>query len=155
MALNTPRAAKVAGGWLGICVAFTGGFEAYKTHAYKDPIGVVTVCAGETRGVRMGDIYTMAQCREMLATRLLEFDQGVRSCVPGVIPDPTRAAFVSLAYNIGVRGFCKSSTARLWNAGEKAAACTAMLKFNRAGGIVFKGLTRRREAERVLCMEGV
>lgn len=142
-------------GWAAIAVAFTGGFEGWRQNAYRDPIGVVTICAGETRNVKMGDTHTMDECRAMLANRLVEFDAGVRACVPGVLPDPTRAAFVSLAYNIGTGGFCKSSVVRLWNAGAKSAACDAMLKFNRAGGIVFPGLTRRRQAERDLCREGV
>lgn len=68
--------------------------------------------------------------------------------------DETYAAFLSLSYNIGSAGFCKSSVARLWNAGETRAACDAMLEFNRAAGITMPGLTRRRTQERVLCLKG-
>ncbi|AJC78375.1 phage-related lysozyme-like domain-containing protein [Rhizobium etli bv. phaseoli str. IE4803] len=33
--------------------------------------------------------------------------------------------------------------------------CEALLKWNRAAGITFPGLTRRRQKERAFCLEGV
>jgi lysozyme len=44
---------------------------------------------------------------------------------------------------------------RLINAGQTRAGCDALMKWNRAAGIVFPGLTRRRAAERELCVEGL
>jgi lysozyme len=145
-----------AAGAMALAVGLVGGFEGLRQKAYQDfsPAKVWTVCYGETKGVKRGDTYSKAECDEMLAGRLVEFQHGVAACVEGPLPAPTEAAFISLAYNIGVGGFCKSSTLRLWNAGNKREACNAMLKFNRAGGVVWPGLTRRREAERQLCLEG-
>lgn len=152
MKLQAPG--KRSAGAMAIAVVFVAGFEGIRQNAYRDPIGVVTVCAGETQGVKMGDRYTLEECRAMLARRLGEYYDGVRGCVTAPMSDPQAAAFTSLAYNIGVGAFCKSSVVRNFNAGNVRDACNSMLKFNRAGGIVFPGLTRRREQERKLCLEG-
>jgi len=138
-----------------LAVTIIGGFEGLRQTAYSDSIGVPTICYGETKGVHLGDHKTKAQCDAMFVVRLDEFASGVETCVHRPMSDRTEVAFVSLAYNIGIGGFCKSSVARLYNAGEKHAACDAMLHFNRAGGVVFPGLTRRRESERRLCLEGL
>lgn len=141
----------------GLAVAVVGGFEGLRQVAYRDVVGVPTVCYGETRGVRMGDRHTRPECDAMLLKRLGEFAAGVERCTPSAVtmPDARYVAHVSLAYNIGVSAYCKSSVSRLENAGQTAASCDAFLKWNRAGGVVFPGLTRRRQAERALCREGL
>ena len=68
------------------------------------------------------------------------------------MPMRRQVAMVSFAYNVGVGAYCGSSVARLLNAGQTRAACDALLKWNKAGGVVFPGLTRRRQAERELCL---
>lgn len=142
---------------LGIAVGLVAGFEGIRQNAYLDPIGVPTVCAGETKGVKLGQHYTVEQCNTMLEGRLVEFWAEAEKCVPflGDMPPARQAAVVSLSYNIGSRAFCKSSAARLLNMGEVKAGCDAFLKWDKAGGITFKGLTRRRQAERELCLKEV
>lgn len=147
----TPRK---AAGWAAIAVVVVGGFEGLRTVAYRDPVGIPTVCFGETLGVRMGDRYTVEECRAMLADRLVEFDAGIRPCLAQPVPDPTRAAFVSFAYNIGIGGFCKSIVARLWNNGDRVGACDALLRYVYAKGIKLPGLVKRRQQERALCLQG-
>lgn len=142
---------------LATCVPLVGGFEGLRQTAYPDPATrgkPWTVCYGETKGVQPGDRHTVAECKAMLATSLESYADGVGRCVTRPMPDAVEAAFISLAYNIGTGAFCKSSAAHLWNAGDERAACDAMLKWNRAAGVVFPGLTRRREAERDLCRKG-
>lgn len=140
-----------------LAIAVVGGFEGLRLNAYRDVVGVPTVCYGETRGIRMGMKFTKPECDEMLLKGLDEFAEGVEKCVPSAktMPEKRYIAHVSLAYNIGVGGYCKSSIARLQNAGQTRAACDFFMKYNRAGGIVFPGLTRRREAERKMCLEGL
>lgn len=147
------RAAVIA-----ICVPLVGGFEGLRQTAYPDPATKGppwTVCYGETKGVKRGDHHSVAECKAMLASSLEGYADKVEACITRPMPDAVEAAFISLAYNIGTGGFCKSSVARLWNDGHGRSACDAMLKFNRAAGIVFPGLTRRREAERALCLKGI
>lgn len=145
-------------------VALVGAWEGLRTSAYRDPIGIPTVCYGETRGVKMGDKYTVAECKEMLGDGLADFEQGIRRCLkaPDRIPDKSYVAFLSLAYNIGQGGFCKSSIARYanryadsGNMGDLAEACNRLRLYNKAGGRVLRGLVRRRAEERLLCLEGV
>jgi len=140
-----------------LCTTTVGGFEGVRTTAYPDPATSRepwTVCYGETEGVKRGDTYTLQQCREMLTKSLEKYALRLEGCISRPMPDTTYAAFLSLSYNIGSGGFCKSSVAREWNAGHSRAACDNLLKFNKAAGITFPGLTRRRTQERALCLQG-
>ncbi|WP_414832178.1 lysozyme [Afifella sp. YEN Y35] len=140
-----------------LAVGFVGGWEGKRNVAYRDIVGVPTICFGETRGVKMGDTATDAECATMLGDGLVEFEAGMRSCLrdPDAIPDESYVAFLSAAYNIGQRAFCRSSMARRWNAGDLRGACDALLMWNKAGGRVIRGLVNRRKAERELCLEGL
>lgn len=146
----------VAAGTVGLaalCVQFIGGHEGLRTRAYKDVVNVSTICYGETRNVQMSDRYTKEQCDEMLLKRLDEFGDKLEACIYRPMTQGQYAAFLSLSYNIGSGGFCKSSAAREFNAGNTRDACNALLRFNRAGGRVVAGLVKRREAERKLCLK--
>lgn len=130
--------------------------------AYLDIVGVPTACDGITKGVKMGQVYTEAQCAELLERELVIHARGVMNCTPGLRPEhlaPQRAAAVSLAYNIGVAGFCRSTAARRFNAGNIRGGCDAFLAWNkgRVNGVLrpIVGLTRRRERERAMCLRGL
>ena len=140
-----------------LAIGFIGGWEVLRTKAYRDVVGVPTVCFGETRGVKMGDTYTVDECKAMLGDALIEFEAGMRKCLrnPDKIPDKTYVSFLSLAYNIGNGAFCKSSVARLANEGNLKEACNRILAFNKAGGKVVQGLVNRRKEERKLCLAGL
>lgn len=144
---------------LAAMVALIGGYEGLRTVAYPDKLadGIPTVCYGETRGVHLGDSYTVEQCKVMLGQGIIEFSAGVDRCLtsPAKVPDKPYAAFVSLAYNIGTRAFCGSTVARKANAGDIRGACNAIPLWNRAGGKVVQGLVNRRADEQRLCLEGV
>lgn len=138
-------------------IALVSGFEGLRTYAYQDPIGIPTICFGETRGVKMGDHKTPAECKDMLASRLIEFETRIRKCLasPDTIPDNAYTAFLSVSYNIGTAAFCRSSMAQRANHGDIKGACDALLMWDRAGGFRLPGLTKRRQAERALCLRGL
>lgn len=121
---------------------------------YKDPIGIVTACAGHTKTAMLGKPYTKPECEALLASDLVEHAEGVLKCTP-VLRGRTYqlAAAVSLAYNIGVGAYCKSTAARQFNAGNFAEACAAFELWNKAGGQVLPGLVSRRQTERAICEE--
>lgn len=148
---------KKSGTLMAAAVALVGTWEGVRTVAYKDIVGVPTVCFGETRGVKMGDRYTMDECRAMLGDALVEFETGMRKCLnaPDGIPDKPYTAFLSLSYNIGTGAFCGSTVARRANAGDLKGACNAIPAWNKAGGKVVKGLVSRRAEERAICLEGL
>lgn len=150
------RAGRSAG-WLGAALVVVAAFEGLRTEAYRDVVGVPTICYGETQGVRMGDTATTAECQTMLAERVAEFDAGLTRCLPALptLPDRTRAALASWAYNVGLGNACKSTLVRRANAGDLAGACNELPRWNRAGGKVVRGLTRRRAEERAMCLAGL
>lgn len=135
-------------------VAFVAGWEGLWLVAKRDIVGVPTVCFGETRGVELGDTYTKEQCQVMLGDALVEFEQGMRSCMvnPDGVPDGAYIAVLSWSYNVGTGAACKSTLMRKLNAGNITAACDELLKWDRAGGRKVRGLTNRRKAERELCL---
>ena len=140
-------------GWLAIAIAVVGAYEGLSLTAYPDIVGVPTICYGETKNVKLGQTATKEQCDSQLSARLVEFNQGVESCVTRPMRDNERVAFVSLSYNIGVAAFCKSTVVRRFNAGDKTGACDAILMWNRAGGNVVQGLVNRRQKEREICLK--
>jgi lysozyme len=148
---------KKFGAVLAVVVGITGSWEGLKTAAYYDPVGIPTICYGETRGVEMGDTATVAECKAMLAGRLIEFATGLDNCLTAedTIPDLTYGAFVSWTYNVGLGAACKSTLVKKANAGDLVGACNELPKWNRAGGIVWLGLVKRREDEQRMCLEGV
>lgn len=142
----------------GMAAAVVGGFEGLRQTAYPDPATrgpPWTVCYGETAGVKRGDYHSVAECKAMLVASLQKYANGIERCVKVPMPDTRYVALVSFAYNVGTGGACGSSAVRLINAGRTRDGCDALLKWNRAAGIVFPGLTRRRQQERALCLEGL
>ena len=138
-----------------IVVPFVGGFEGLRQTAYPDPAShgkPWTICYGHTAGVTRGERESISQCKELLLADLDKEAGGLDSCITHPTTDGQAVAFLSLAHNIGIGGVCHSSVARDFNAGRVKEACDDLLKFNRAAGIVFPGLTRRRQAERRLCL---
>ncbi len=136
--------------------------DAPKLHcAYRDIVGVPTLCYGETKGVRLSDRATDNQCRRKLVRRLTDdFRQGLHQYfstetkVSRLTPGRD-AAYVSLAYNVGIRGAGRSTATRRLNARNIRGGCEALGWWNKAGGRVVRGLVRRRADETALCLKGL
>lgn len=140
----------------GLCCGTLQTLEGTKLVAYRDVVGIPTACTGETKGIRMGMRFTRTECDAMLLKRLTEdFAPAMEACTRQPMGDDQYAANLSLAYNIGVGAYCKSSVVRHWNAGDRRASCNAFMLYDRAGGRVIAGLVKRREYERALCLKGV
>jgi lysozyme len=136
-------------------LAFIAGWEGTETTVYQDVLvpAVYAVCNGHTvPASAMGEVWTEERCVETLAADTKEHGERLLSCVAVDASRNTIAAFTSLAFNVGTGAVCKSTAIRLLNAGKHAEACNAILAWNRAGGRVVKGLVKRREAERKLCL---
>lgn len=134
--------------------------EGCKLTAYLDEVAdppVWTIgygCTGPE--VYRGLTITQTQAEEMLATRLAqEFEPGVLAAIG---PAPTTQsqfdAMISLAWNIGVGAFAKSTVARLHKAGDYAGAALAFELWDHAGGRVNEALLRRRKEEASLYLSG-
>jgi lysozyme len=124
--------------------------------AYRDIVGVVTICDGDTANVRMGLTVTEAECRRRLEDQIINHAEPVLTCIPTLRGRPYQLVpAVSLGYNVGVSAMCHSTAARLFNAGQWRAGCDAMKRFNRAGGRVIRGLDLRRRREWQVCVTGI
>lgn len=149
----------MAGGAIAIALAMAAPivskWEGTRTDPYRDIVGVWTVCTGETR-VTMRR-YSAAECDALLRRALAQdYAPAVLRAVPALADRPHQlAASISLAYNIGARGFARSTVARRFNAGDWRGGCDAFLMWSRAGGREVRGLVRRREDERRVCMTGL
>ncbi|MBO6858491.1 lysozyme [Roseibium sp.] len=151
------RKTRLAGTAGAAAIALVGMWEGLRLTAYRDIVGVPTVCYGETLGVKIGDKHTKVECDAMLLASLQKHEAGMRKCLkdPDGIPERSYVAFVSLTYNIGVGAFCKSTARKRLDAGNLRGACDAATWYNRAGGRKIPGLVKRRSAEHKLCLEGV
>ena len=130
-------------------------FEGFRPDAYLDPVGIPTIGFGFIRGVKMGDKMTLAEARDRLKREIVEYEQGVLAACTRKPNQNQFDAFVCFAFNVGVAGFKKSSVLKAHNRGDYQAAARAFGLWNKAGGKVFTGLTRRRAAEAALYLEPV
>jgi len=92
--------------------------EAFRSKAYDDGVGVQTIGFGTTRNadgtpVKRGDTVTVERALIRLGQDVNRFESEMRRCI-GDVPlyQHEWDAYVSLAYNIGYGGFCKSTIVR-------------------------------------------
>jgi lysozyme len=152
----TPAQRKAAA--LSIATAIAAPAEGLRQWAYRDPVGIPTICFGSTAGVKMGDFRTVPECKALLTKEMMYAIQTVDSCRPG-LPINVLAAFSDLAYNIGAYSACdptRSTASRLLAAGRYDEACQQLPRWNRGKvlgvSIPLPGLTTRREMERRVCL---
>ena len=108
-------------------------FEGCKLTAYVCPAGVLTIGYGSTgQHVKAGMKIDGAQANALLLKDLERFEA------------------VSFAFNLGLGNLEKSTLLKLHNAGKHTEAADQFKRWNKAGGKVLAGLTRRREAEAAL-----
>ncbi len=129
-------------------------FEGFREQAYQDCVGIWTVGYGETeldgRPVREGDRLSHGDAEVRLYQRLDQYAAGVRKLLQVPITKGMGDALVSFTYNLGVGALTDSTLLRYLNEGNYIAAAQEFPRWNKAGGQVWSGLTRRRESERQL-----
>ena len=157
MTIKRTIPAIVAAAVIALSTPFIAKWECLETTAYKDIVGVPTVCYGETRGVQMGQTYTKEQCFAMLKVAVAEYYSKLQVYMTNPnIPVSLQASMVELAYNVGISAVGNSTMMKLANAGNYVAACNELSKWVRAGGKVVKGLENRRaDSKYNLCLKGL
>lgn len=131
-------------------------FEGFRSSAYIPvPGDVPTIGFGFTKGVKMGDTMTLYDAKERLKNELHTYEQGVLEACK-ITPNQNEFdALVCFAFNVGVGALKKSTVIKRHNEGDKQAAARAFGLWNKSGGKVYAGLTRRRAAEAALYLEPV
>lgn len=136
-------------------IALIKRFEGCSLTAYRCPAGVLTIGFGWTHAVdgkpiRPGMTIDQATADRLLKAGLVSFENDVLKIVKVKLTQGQFDALVSFAYNVGSRALSTSTLLKKLNAGDYKGAADQFLRWNKAGGKVLKGLTRRREAEREL-----
>lgn len=136
-------------------IAMIKQFEGCKLTAYQDSVGVWTIGYGWTKPVdgkpiRAGMTIKQETAERLLKTGLVSYESDVSRLVKVGLTQGQFDALVSFTYNLGARSLSTSNLLRKLNAGDYAGAADEFLRWNKAGGKVLNGLTRRREAERAL-----
>lgn len=128
--------------------------EGLRLKAYRCPAGIPTIGWGETDGVQMGDVCTKEAADRWLCEDLVDRSKVVRDLCTRAPSRNELGAFVSLAYNIGLEAFKKSTALKLHNAGDHQGASRAICLWDKArvNGVltVLPGLTARRAREQAL-----
>jgi len=129
------------------CIDLVKSFEGFKSEAYKCPAGVWTIGYGTTENVQPGDTVTEQQAEAMLLEDLMEASKAVDDLVDVQITQAQYDALTSFIYNVGREAFRNSTLLKLLNAGNYDGAAKQLPRWNKAGGQVLAGLSRRRAAE--------
>lgn len=114
--------------------------------------GFGTTTNPDGSSVKMGDTTTPPRALVDLLRDASKFERAVKRCAPVPMYHYEFSAFVSLTYNIGEGAFCSSTLVRKLKAGDYAGACQEILRWDKVGGRVVRGLTIRRQAEHKLCI---
>lgn len=134
-------------------------FEGYVGSAYIDPVGIWTIGFGSTyifgRPVRRGDVVDEDQALAALVDDVKKFLAQVEDFIQVVIGQNQIDAVACFIYNIGPEAFKRSTLLKLMNEGDMRGAAKQFLRWNRAGNKVMAGLTRRRQAEMELFLNGI
>jgi lysozyme len=131
-------------------------FEGFSAKPYRDAVGVWTIGFGSTKGVGP---KTPAVTRAQAIARLKrDVDETYGQAVNALglpLNQNQFDALTSFVYNLGPGVLDKSTgVGRALRAHKWDLAADQMLRWDKAGGLTLLGLTRRRQAERALFLQG-
>lgn len=93
---------------------------------------------------------TEAEASAILQRDLERYEADVARLVKMPLNENQHGGLVSFTYNLGAGNLGSSTLLRKLNAGDYAGAAAEFPRWNKAGGKVLAGLTRRRAAEQAL-----
>ena len=121
-------------------------FEGCRLEAYKCPAGVWTIGWGHTGNVKAGQRITQAEADKMLTDDMGPYERNVDKYGTKYMWNQNEFdALVSFAYNVGSIDQLTAKGTR-----SRAEISEKILAYNRGGGKILAGLTRRRQAEQKL-----
>lgn len=132
-------------------------FEGLRLKAYQDTGGIWTIGYGSTKdpftgvSVKQNDTITKDTALTWLKKDIEQRQMAIRKLLKVPVTGNQLAALTSLAYNIGLGAFQRSTLLRLLN--QKAPisqVADQFLRWNKVQGKEVKGLTNRRILEKEL-----
>lgn len=122
--------------------------------AYTCPAGVLTIGWGTTNEhghhFTPDTVWTRTQCDAAFVEDMVAFENDVKKLVTTPLTQGEFDALTSFSYNCGSGALAKSTLLRKVNAGDMADAAQEFKKWNKGGGRVLAGLTRRRASESLM-----
>ena len=128
-------------------------FEGLKLERYRDAVGLWTIGYGHLilkEEMEKLTKITTGEAKDLLRKDLKRTEDGVKKLLNQPATQAQFDALVSFAFNLGVGNLKKSTLLKKFNAGDVQGAALQFKSWNKAGGKVLAGLTRRREAEMVI-----
>lgn len=122
---------------------------------YLDPVQIPTACVGETdrEVVDFKDTFSRDECIAVMGASLYAHAIELDKCVKVPLARHEAGAILSWSFNVGIGAACRSTLIRMMNAGRPASEwCAQLLRWDKAGGRVLRGLTKRRGQEYAMCM---
>ena len=133
-------------------------FEGCRLIPYKDSAGLWTIGYGHliADGRTLPDSakykITQKQADLLLKYDVIPREKAVERLCTVPLSQNEFDALVSFVFNLGAGCFQRSTIRQKLNRGDRAGAAKVLLRYNRAGGKVIKGLVNRRMAEFKLFM---
>ena len=128
-------------------ISLIKSFEGLRLKSYQDSVSVWTIGYGTTRGIGPGVTITNEQAERMLMNDIAGFEPELDKLAKVPLSQNQWDALMSFVYNLGAANLGSSTLLKLLNAKDYAAAADQFPRWNKAGGQVLAGLTKRRAAE--------
>lgn len=129
-------------------------FEGLRLRAYQDTGNIWTIGYGTTINpetglpIKRGDVITKDQALAWLRINIAGLERQIKRLVKVPITANQLTALTSLAYNIGIGAFSRSTLLRLVNnRADKNLIAAQFIRWNKVNGQEVPGLTRRRQLE--------
>ena len=138
------------------CLKMLAHHEGVRQKPYKCPAGLWTVGVGHLIGDgktlpdSWNKIFTLDEVYDILAKDVARFERGVNKYITIPLRQNEFDALVSFSFNLGLGVLQRSTLRQALNRGDKEGAIASLLKYNKAGGKVLKGLDNRRKDEAAL-----
>jgi lysozyme len=128
-------------------------FESCRLESYLCPAKVWTIGWGNTfyadgTPVNQGEKINQEQANRLFGVILSKFESQVYKSVKPMINSNQFSALVCFTYNVGIGNFLKSTLLKKVNLNPNDPTIRdEFMKWNKGGGVVLNGLTRRRKSE--------
>lgn len=128
-------------------------FEGFSAKMYKDAVGLPTIGYGTLIDTKEENylktkIITKQEAEQLLRKDVEIFESSVNKMITSKINQNQYDAIVCFVYNLGANNFRKSTLLKKININPNDKTIRdEFMKWNKAGGMILKGLTRRRKAE--------
>lgn len=140
------------------CLEMLAHHEGVRQKPYRCPAGLWTVGVGHLIGDghslpdSWNRTFSLEEVYAILAADVTRFERGVERFITTPLRQCEFDALVSFAFNLGLGTLQKSTLRQKLNRGDKEGAVESLLKYNKAGGKILKGLDNRRKDEASLFM---